>query len=117
MLCGVLQQSEVFRSLPIHEIPVHPKDQFGADQCIQKLAVQEQGLKHFADRNAPLPKRVEDLENLRAKLRAAIDQYKIDECSAKIGLNCDTLRDFAGGRIRRPRGRTAEKLEEYFRQA
>jgi hypothetical protein len=118
LLCGVLQQSEVFQSLPIHEIPVLPRAHIGADECLRKLGVQEQALKHFADRGARLPPGMEgELENLRAKARAAINNGTIGDCLAKIGLNRDTIRDFASGRIRRPRPKTLDKLEDHFKHA
>jgi hypothetical protein len=118
LLCGVLQQREAFRMLPLHELPIHPQFQFSADKCLDKLALQHAALKAFADRGkGPIPGAGGKLESLRTKLVAVIAKGGLDECVVKTGLHRETVQDFAKGHTKNPRGRTLEKLEEYLKNA
>ena len=75
----------------------------------------EAALKRLARRDQQLtPNAEKKLENLRAKLREAIDEGRLAECLVRTGLNRDTISDVANGRTN-PRGKTAEKLDQYLR--
>ncbi len=115
LLCAVLGEPEVFRTLPLHELPVSPPAQFSAEECLRRLSLQEVVLKRLASRDKHrAPDAETKLENLRARLRKVIDEDRLAECLVQSGLHRDTIRDVANGRTK-PRGRTVEKLEQCLR--
>ena len=115
LLCGVLNKPDVFRTLPLHELPLHPTAQFSGDECLRRLTLQNAALLRLGTEDRALISRVDGpLEDLRTGLRGAIRKLGLKECAVATGLDRETLSAFATGRIQKPQRKTVDQLVKYL---